>query len=401
MTRIRVPIIGGNNKSVLIDTTATKGATLGVDFLMPDGTPATPAKLAAYLGVTPNPPNKSPNSSGSAGAAGKAGQSGPPGDDGFDGEPGPPGSAGPTGATGAIGPGGAAGTPGGPMGPPGQEGSEGSEGPPGPPGPAGVGAAGPTGAVGMIGPPGTDGIDGDDGAPGPPGATGPAGTGTAIALPGTIPDLALWWESDDILGASTAVITRLRERTPWVTGIAASNGSGTVAISATQLNSLNVLKWPAATAGGQYTLPTPFSLAIGATFFIVANGSTSAGAQTIIGGTSGIALYLGNLSAKIALVKSGVAVIGTSTATWVAGTAFQANATYDPGTGNFAFRQAQAAAGSGTGTTGAGSPAYFGADSGTNYLNAASLAALIIYNRVLSGTEIANVENYLNAKWGV
>lgn len=214
MTRIRVPIVGGNNKSVLINSAATAGAQLGLNFLMPDGSLATAAKIAAFLGVTPNPPNKSPNvstvsvlwthiigipnnvlqppfndDSAQPGADGDA-IPGPrglqgvpgigiPGDDGYvgsDGDPGPPGAAG------------AASVVPGPQGPPGapipaDDGRDGYDGDPvpGPPGAAST-IPGPAGAAGVIGAPGTDGADGADGdhIPGPPGAAGQA----SIVIPG-------------------------------------------------------------------------------------------------------------------------------------------------------------------------------------------------------------------------
>lgn len=231
-----------------------------------------------------------------------------------------------------------------------------------------------------------------------------AASASGVAVPGAISDLVLWWESDDILGASAAIISRLRERTPWISGVVASNASGSIAVDSTLLNSLPVLVWPAATSGGQYNLQTGFNLSPGATIFVVAKGSTSVGNQTIIGGnTNSLAFYLGLASANVGLVKTGVAVIGTSSTAWVAGTWFQANATYLASSGAYAFRQARAAAGSGTGTTTAGIAATtsFGADNSSNFLNAASLAAVIVYNRVLSGPEIASVENYLFSKWGV
>jgi hypothetical protein len=90
----------------------------------------------------------------------------------------------------------------------------------------------------------------------------------------------------------------------------------------------------------------------------------------------------------------------------VAGTWFQANVTYTQSSGAFAFRQGRAAANSGTGSTGAG-PAVtsiLGDDNtggGAAKLNATSLAAVIVYNRVLSPTEITTVEGYLHTKWGV
>ena len=233
------------------------------------------------------------------------------------------------------------------------------------------------------------------------------GSGGSTAVPGTIPDLTLWWESDDILGGSGAIITRLRERTPWITGIAAANSAGTVAIDSSQLNSLNVLKWLAGTSGGQYTLPSSLPDLANATIFIVCKGNTATGLQAILGGagTGALSLYLVGSSgvAKIALAKTNTVVLTSSTATWTPGTWFQANATYVSSTGAYAYRQARAAAGSGTSTTGAGAnpTTVIGQDGGASNLNAASLAAIIIYNRVLSGTEITNVENYLNAKWGV
>ncbi len=224
------------------------------------------------------------------------------------------------------------------------------------------------------------------------------------AVPGTIPDLTLWIETDNILGAAGGIISRLQEKTPWIGGVAAALAVGTVAIDSSQLNSLNVLKWPAASGGGLYVLQPGLTLVGGATFFIVAKGSTGAGSQSIIGGTtSNTALYLANGSANILLVDGGTAVIGTSSAAWTAGTWFQANVTYNASTGAYAFRQARTAANSGTGATGSGTGASseIGGDGGTAFLNAASIAAIIVYNRVLTGPEITVIENYLFAKWGV
>jgi hypothetical protein len=50
------------------------------------------------------------------------------------------------------------------------------------------------------------------------------GTGGTTPVPATIPDLTMWWASDDILGAGGQIITRLRERTPWITGVIGANG---------------------------------------------------------------------------------------------------------------------------------------------------------------------------------
>lgn len=229
------------------------------------------------------------------------------------------------------------------------------------------------------------------------------------AVPGLIPDLTLWWESDDILAATGRPVVRLRERTPWVTGLMALTSASGVTTPATvdtaTLNSLPILKWTSGVAG--YNLAQQLPMPLGATFFVVIKPFTSTGIQAIVGGfTNSIALYQVTSSgvATFGLVKTGVAVIGNASTAWTAGTAVQMNATYNPTTGAFAFRQARTAAGTGTGTTLANATtAYLGSDSslGANLLNTSSIAALIVYNRVLSGAEITSVENYLFAKWGV
>jgi hypothetical protein len=230
------------------------------------------------------------------------------------------------------------------------------------------------------------------------------------AIPGTIPDLRFWFESDNILGTSGVEVQALQERTPWITGICANNTTNNpnkVTIDPVQINGLTVLKWPAATISGVYPLQNPFTLT-NATFFIVIKGVSSAATQAILGANTGsaLALYLVSVAGtpRIGLVKSSTAVIGSSSASWIAGTAFQANVTYVGATGAFVFRQSRAAAGSGTGATAAGATTlgFIGADVGSSsLLNACSIAAIIVYERVLSGAEITAVENYLFAKWGV
>lgn len=221
--------------------------------------------------------------------------------------------------------------------------------------------------------------------------------------PGTIPDLVFWWEPDNINAAAGYPILNLQDRTPWSSTVGATNpGAGGASIDATKLNGLNVVAWPS--GGAIYTINPGFFLNNGTTYFVVLKpGST--GTQALIGGVQhqGVSLYLDDASQNLQIVSTLTAVIGTSTATWSSGVWFQANVTYDPATGNYAFRQARAAAGSGTGATGAGVGlmTQIAADDGMGLLASASVAAIIAYNRVLTSTEITNVENYLNAKWGV
>jgi hypothetical protein len=326
---------------------------------------------------------------------------------GGDGDPGPPGAAGAAGKAGAQGPTGPA------VFLAAEDGQDGQDAIPGPQGLAGLNGA--TGGVGPMGPVvmffAEDGEQGDVGVgqQGATGAQGPAGSGIATGIPGTIPDLTFWWSASDILSSGGTVVSRLREWTPWVLGVLASNTAATIRIDTVTLNGLPMVKWPAASTAG-FNILVPTALTSGATFFTVIKPATATApsAQAIVGGAvSSIAFYLNTASGgtAVALVETGVAIIGVSTTSWVAGTAFQANATYVPSTGAFAFRQGRSAAGSGTGTTTAGTAntSFIGGDSAINVntLNTASLAELIIYDRVLGASEITSVENYIFAKWGV
>jgi hypothetical protein len=246
-------------------------------------------------------------------------------------------------------------------------------------------------------------------------AAASGGGGGAGGLPGTIPDLQFWFESDNILATAGNIVAALQDRTPWQSGIYAAsttNSSGTlinsVIVDATGINGLPALKFPAAVATGIFTTPFGFQLSNGGTFFCVVKPAAATSLTRCLfgGNNSALSLFLQTTAsvAKFGLVKSGVAVIGTATNVWTAGTAMQINATYNPATGAFAFRQARATNGSGTSATTAiaAKNLTIGSDvGGTSFLNADVMALLIAYNRVLSGTEIANVEAYILAKWGV
>jgi len=295
-----------------------------------------------------------------------------------------------------------------------EDGEEGAVGPPG--GRGFTGVQGNPGVQGVQGPAvfmiADDGQEGDIGSPGVQGPQGIAGTGSAVAVPGAIPDLTFWWSASDILTSAGNIITRMREWTPWVSGVMASNSASNITIDAAMLNGLPLLKWPASSTAGTMSMFVPSPLHGASTFFTVIKPATAVapGSQAIVGasGSGGISFYLNTASGGTALAinKTNVAIIATASTSWTPGTAFQANVTYNATTGAFAFRQARAAAGSGTTTTAAGNlstTAFVGCDVSTSLglLNTASLAEIIVYNRVLTGTEITNVENYLNTKWGV
>lgn len=233
------------------------------------------------------------------------------------------------------------------------------------------------------------------------------GGGGSPDLPGTIPDLQLWWESDDIEGATGKSIYRLRERTPWIGGVAAAQVASTVPVIANSaINGKPALNWAGGGANG-YTLSNSFRLAGAGTIFYVVKPNSNAAGQAILGGLSGCAaVYLNTSGANnVNLTQGSIAVIGTSTTAWVAGTAFQGNVSYDITPNLYTIRQGSAAAGSGTlgGAAMNGNISWIGADAavGTSVLGDNMLAAVIAYNRELTLTEKQSVEAYILAKWGV
>lgn len=370
------------------------------------------------------------------------------GSDGDPGPPGAPGRAGSNGATGAQGP----------LGPAvfmaAEDGQDGQDAIPSIRGPSGAnGTNGTNGAAGPTGPPGPilfladDGQDGDWGPPGPAGTSSGGGgsltvtdgthtvssvtnitvtggtvggstpnatltiSGGSVALPGTIADLQTWFESDDILGASGAPIPRLRDRTPWFTGLCAQDSqlSSLLTVNPASINSLNTVTFNPSTSQG-YTFTSPVQTSNGCTYFVVMIPNTNAASQAITGGAATSLCLYQNLigSNALTLISGSTAVLAGSTANWVAGTAFQANVTYNISSGAYAFRQASAAAGSGTVTAGVGNLAhpvsFLGGDTATGnaaLLVSSSLGLFLAYNRVLTGPEISSIEAYILAKWGV
>jgi hypothetical protein len=229
-------------------------------------------------------------------------------------------------------------------------------------------------------------------------AGGGAGSG---ALPGTISDLAFWWESDNLLVSNGNGIMVMQDRTPWY-GLSASPQSTRLATCTT--GGLNSLPTAAFTSAGEpYVIPGAGFVLKNATIFVVFSCSAPAGPVAFIGTSGGSGLVFRIYANVLGVLSDLVGGGGAGTATVVANTWYQANVTYADATGAFAFRQARTAAGSGTGSVNV-------VTAGTNWLGSGgggsenyqgSIAAIIVYNRVLSSAEITSVENYLFAKWGV
>jgi hypothetical protein len=228
-----------------------------------------------------------------------------------------------------------------------------------------------------------------------------AGGGGGGDVPLTIDDLVYWFASDNLRASSGTAIPVLANFANAYRGFNAVNLGGGATISATQLNSIDVLSFPA-TSAGRYLLNAGILLSK-VTIFVVMRPKNVTTSQVIVNGTTNSLQFdLSNVG-KLQVTKTFVAVVGTATNALAINTWVQANMTYDAASGAWAIRTGSAANGSGTnaqGITVATTAIGYNqqsADQDGNY----DLAELIIYNRVLGSTEIDDVEAYLLAKWGV
>lgn len=237
------------------------------------------------------------------------------------------------------------------------------------------------------------------------GTGGGGGGGGGIGAPASISNLCYWFQSD-VLTAGGSFYPLLKNQTPGLSGYdSLIVGSAGIAVSST-LNSLNVASFA---GGAAYVLPGTGPTLQPCTIFAVINPTTLTGNPSIFGGSSSgmLEMYItsGN---QLGLVVQSVAIISNSTTTLTAGAWIQCNMTYDGVTGLWAFRIGRTAAGSGTGVTGRiatnGSAGIMCAGTGPGSAGSpltGKCAEQAIFNRVLTGTEITTVENYLFTKWGV
>lgn len=232
--------------------------------------------------------------------------------------------------------------------------------------------------------------------------------GASPALPGTIADLCLWWEADSILGTTGKKIYQLKELTPWIGGVAAASfQSGQPVLTNSAINGKPVVDWGGSLAPNGYALTNPFAVDAACTVFVVVKPNGNAGNNAIIGGlTHALALYLNLTGANaLTLIDGSTGVIGAATTNWVSGTPFQANVTFDTVGNTYQFRIGGVNAGNGAagGSNLVGAVKWIGADGTVSSAPPTdnAFAAIIVYARKLSGTEISNMEAYLLGKYGV
>lgn len=227
-----------------------------------------------------------------------------------------------------------------------------------------------------------------------------SGGGGGTPLPASIAGLMYWFQADVLTQVAGDSIPYMQNSNPLFPGWGAANLAGSQGlIGATQLNGKNVLNIPGNT---EYTL-APGALLPSSTVFVVLNPNAIGSYQTFFGSGSVNSLQMTiNPSGNVEIDAAGAAVIGHSTGVLSVGTAVQANSTWDSVSGAYAFRISQAASGSGSGTASITNPSTgVGWNPSSSQPLNATMAELIVYNRVLTNTEITNVEAYLHTKWGV
>jgi len=218
--------------------------------------------------------------------------------------------------------------------------------------------------------------------------------------PSSIPNLALWYRMDRLPysnGNPALLITDLSVQAEKAT--ATSTGA---TFQTAQINGQPAVSFPG-TSAGRYSMP---SFPLGAvTVFAVFKNANNTSKGTIYSGSRGCFAFWANASGNTNCVgfdQGQIAQLGASSAGLPSTGWAQVNMTYDSQSGAYAFRIARAAAGSGTnaanisaGQTGFGWNAGFGEDI---YF---TVAEFIVYSRVLTSTEITEVETYLNTRYGV
>jgi len=240
-----------------------------------------------------------------------------------------------------------------------------------------------------------------------PNATVTVSGGGSTPTPETLPNLVYWFDASIINSNSGGRVPVAQNLAPGhISNTPFCNASPPFTISGTQLNGKNVVLpsgaacylWPSTGANsGLYLLSSTIfavwyctSAALSATQSIISTNS----------GNSGGLQYCTDGAGHMQLSHAFVAVIASDTYSLTANTWYQSNVTY--GSGAWSFRNARTAGGSGTGGAAITnySVGFLGTPGYGQYMSG-SIAEVIVYDRILSNTEITTIESYLHTKWGV
>lgn len=229
-----------------------------------------------------------------------------------------------------------------------------------------------------------------------------AAGGTVLEYPDTLPDLVYWFTGTRTNCSVGEYLPIMQNHAAELPSLGAGSSPGAVR-SATNLNGNPVFTYNGSNTG--YLMPSVLSPSLkkSTVFLVFKPAVVGVDVSFLCGAGSGS--YQVSLRATnfLANVSSGVAYIGTDTTSISAGTWYQANVTYDDSSGAYAWRVAKAASSSGTNVQSINVSTdgiMYSHQYSSQYFNG-DLAEIIVYNRVLTSTEIANVESYLTTKWGV
>jgi len=236
------------------------------------------------------------------------------------------------------------------------------------------------------------------------------GGGGSTPVPGTISDLAYWYQADQnanqTAGFQVPVLPNSSPSAPGYNAVLQYNG-GTATSgakrSATTLNSLPILSCDG-TSDVQYEMVGQgMSLVNQATFVALFQIASDSGYLTLVSGTGLYSLQFRVNYGHIDLVSAGHAEIVVSGTNLTPGTWYQASGTYNVVTGAYQIRIAKATTdtGSSAQTINAVSDSilWSARDGGQNFNG--YVAELMVYTRVLTLSEIESIEAYLTSKWGV
>lgn len=233
---------------------------------------------------------------------------------------------------------------------------------------------------------------------------GPGAANGAPFSPSDLSGLQVWHAADTGNNCSGSPCTNGATQTTWADKSVNGNTATQTGVGPDIYNTSQINGQPAVTfSASTFTWATPINLQTASTIFTVMKLTTTAANQVLVTGT-----VAGAVVQLLAFNNSGIKEQGFSTGvvnafgTTAADTSWhQINSTYDNTTA--VLRIDRASDGSTVlssailqNSTGFGSYTPGGIFSFTG-----QLAELIIYNRVLTGPEITQVETYLNGRYGL
>lgn len=237
---------------------------------------------------------------------------------------------------------------------------------------------------------------------------GPGGVAVAAFTPASLSGLQVWYAADFGSNCGGGACTNGASQTTWAdqsgnantasyAGGICSGGLVPPIYQTSQINGKPAVAFIRVTQSC-LGLGTPVNLQTASTIFAVAKLTSTSGTSPIFSGnTNSYSMDLGRTTEQGA-IKVNVALLGNGNATadtnW-----HQLNQTYDGTTVTFRIDRAA----DGTGSTGGAITANettIGKDGGGDAL-LGQIAELIVYNRVLNGTEIGQVETYLNGRYAL